>query len=245
MSYNKKTHLRSNIEAVRTVLALEREQRAATDAEKAVLSGYSGFGGLKCVLNPAGSLSDINSWTKSELDLFPMVAELHRVIRDNTTSEKEYKQYFNSIKNSVLTAFYTPPEVVQAIAGAVQDAGIAISRFLDPSAGMGEFSKAFAGNNSEKICFEKDLLTGKILSHLYAEDKVKVEGFESIENRYNNYFDVVSSNIPFGDMNVFDPSFSKNRDEAIRQSTRTIHNYFFIKGVESLREGGILAFITS
>lgn len=245
MSYNKKTHLRSNIEAVRTVLALEREQRAATDAEKAVLSGYSGFGGLKCVLNPAGSLSDINSWTKSELDLFPMVAELHRVIRDNTTSEKEYKQYFNSIKNSVLTAFYTPPEVVQAIAGAVQDAGIAISRFLDPSAGMGEFSKAFAGNNSEKMCFEKDLLTGKILSHLYAEDKVKVEGFESIENRYNNYFDVVSSNIPFGDMNVFAPSFSKNRDEAIRQSTRTIHNYFFIKGVESLREGGILAFITS
>lgn len=245
MSYNKKTHLRANIEAIRTVLALERGHRTAADAEKAVLSGYSGFGGLKCVLNPVGSLTDTAYWAKSELELFPLVVELHRVIRDNTASEKEYKQYFNSIKNSVLTAFYTPPEVVRAIAGAVQDSGITISRFLDPSAGMGEFSRAFTGNNSERICFEKDLLTGKILSHLQTDDKVKVEGFETIESRYNNYFDIISSNIPFGDMNVFDAAFSKNRDEAIRQSTRSIHNYFFIKGVQTLREGGILAFIAS
>lgn len=245
MSYNKKTHLRANIEAIRTVFALERGHRTAADAEKAVLSGYSGFGGLKCVLNPVGSLTDTAYWAKSELELFPLVAELHRILRDNTASEKEYKQYFNSIKNSVLTAFYTPPEVVRAIAGAVHDSGIIISRFLDPSAGMGEFSRAFAGNNSERICFEKDLLTGKILSHLQTDDKVKVEGFETIESRYNNYFDIISSNIPFGDMNVFDAAFSKNRDEAIRQSTRSIHNYFFIKGVQTLREGGILAFITS
>lgn len=243
MSYNKRTHLRANIEAIRTVLALEREQRTATDDEKNILKGYSGFGGLKCVLNPANSLADTSAWAKSELELFPMVAELHRVIRDNTLSEKEYKQYFDSIRNSVLTAFYTPPEVVQAIADAFKESGIEVNRFLDPSAGMGEFSRAF-GSNGEHISFEKDLLTGKILSHLQPDDKVKIEGFETIETRYNNYFDVVSSNIPFGEMSVFDADFMK-KDKLHRDSTRAIHNYFFVKGVESLREGGIMAFITS
>lgn len=243
MNYNKKTHLRANIEAIRTVFALEREQRTATDEERNIMRGYSGFGGLKCVLNPANSLADTSQWAKSELELFPLVAELHRVIRDNTTSEKEYKQYFNSIKNSVLTAFYTPPEAVQAISDAIKDRGIEINRFLDPSAGMGEFSRAFSGNG-EHISFEKDILTGKLLSHLQPDDKVKIEGFETIENRYNNYFDVVSSNIPFGEMSVFDASFMK-QDALHRDSTRAIHNYFFVKGVESLREGGVMAFITS
>lgn len=244
MSYNKKVHLRANIDAIRTVLTLEKEQRAATDAERLIMQEYSGFGGLKCVLNPATSLSDIGSWVKSELDLFPMVAELHQIIRDNTTSEKEYKQYYASIKNSVLTAFYTPPEVVKTIADSIQDSGIAINRFLDPSAGMGEFSKAFGTDSMEKVCFEKDLLTGKILSYLHTNNKIKIEGFETIENRYNNYFDLVSSNIPFGEMGVFDANFLK-QDKLHRESTRAIHNYFFVKGVDSLREGGLMAFITS
>jgi len=243
MSFNKKAHLRANIVAIRTVLALEREQRTATDEEKVIIQGYSGFGGLKCVLNPASSLADTAHWAKSELELFPLVVELHRTIRDNTSSEKEYKQYFNSIKNSVLTAFYTPPEAVQAIADTIKDSGIEINRFLDPSAGMGEFPRAF-GSNGERISFEKDILTGKLLSHLQPNNKVKIEGFETIESRYNSYFDVISSNIPFGEMNVFDAGFMK-QDALHRDSTKAIHNYFFVKGVESLREGGIMAFITS
>lgn len=245
MAYNKKTHLRANIEAIRTVLALEREQRTATDDERLIMQKYSGFGGLKCVLNPANTLTDTQYWTKSELDLFPMVVELHQVIRDNTASEKEYKAYFNSIKNSVLTAFYTPPEIVQALGNAIEEAGITVNRFLDPSAGMGEFSQAFYNdNNVEKFAFEKDLLTGKLLSHLHTEEKVNIEGFESIENRYNNYFDVVASNIPFGDISVFDAGFNK-KSPLHKDATRTIHNYFFLKGVDTLREGGLMAYITS
>lgn len=244
MSYNKKAHLRANIEAIRTVLALEREQRTATYNERLIMQAYSGFGGLKCVLNSVNSLTDIGNWAKSELDLFPMVAELHQVIRDNTTSEKDYKQYLNSIKNSVLTAFYTPAEVVQIMGNTIQETGIVVNRFLDPSAGMGEFSKAFSNNYVEKICFEKDLLTGKILSNLHNEDKVHIEGFETIESRYNNYFDLVTSNIPFGDVSVFDAAFNK-RDQLHRDSTHTIHNYFFVKGIDSLREGGLMSFITS
>jgi len=247
MSYNKKAHLRANIDAIKVAFALDREKRKPSDAELTTLKQYSGFGGLKCILNPASSLSDTAHWAKSELELFPLVAELHRVIRDNANSEQEYKRYFESLKNSVLTAFYTPPQVVQVIADALKDNGITPIRFLDPSAGMGEFAYAFKSISADSkiTCFEKDILTGKLLSHLYPNDKIKVEGFETIESRYNNHYDVISSNIPFGEMNVFDPVFQKSKDKTVQQSTKAIHNYFFIKGVETLREGGLMAFITS
>ena len=251
MSFNKKAHLRANIEAIKLTFLLNKEQRTPTEAEQLILKQYAGFGGLKCVLNPATSLADTAQWAKSELELFPLVAELHRVIKYNTTSENEYKRYIGSIKNSVLTAFYTPAEVVQTIADALRDSGITPAHFLDPSAGTGEFAHAFKQiaahepEHKELVSFEKDLLTGKMLSYLLPNEKVNIEGFEAIEGRYNNYFDVVSSNIPFGEMNVFDPAFMKSKDNTVRESTKTIHNYFFVKGVEVLREGGLMAFITS
>lgn len=247
MSFNKKAHLQANIQAIQTAFTLEKEQRNPSKEEQYFLKQYAGFGGLKCVLNPANSLADTAYWAKSELELFPLVAELHRVLKENTANENEYKRYLNSIKNSVLTAFYTPKEIVDVLANALSDSGITPSRILDPSAGTGEFANAFQQQSVEEknvIAFEKDLLTGKILSALSPDAKVNIEGFETIESRYNNFFDVVSSNIPFGEMNVFDAAFMK-RDQLHRDSTRAIHNYFFIKGVESLREGGILAFITS
>ncbi|MDL2302798.1 N-6 DNA methylase [Dysgonomonas sp. OttesenSCG-928-D17] len=246
MSYNKKAHLRANIDAIRVVLNLEKEQRSVTEIEQDVLMNYTGFGGLKCVLNPANSLADTVHWAKSELELFPMVAELHRLIRDNTNSAIEYMQYINSIKNSVLTAFYTPPLVVQTLADTFRDNDVQINNLLDPSAGMGEFSSAFSFRylKADIVNFEKDLLTGKILSHINPDDKVIVDGFETIESRYINHFDVVTSNIPFGEMSVFDAEFMKT-DKLHRDSTRAIHNYFFLKGVETLREGGLMAFITS
>ena len=105
MSYNRKAHLQTNIEAIRIAFALDREKRRATDEERAILQQYSGFGGLKCILNPAQTETDKAYWTKSEADLFPMVADLHRLIRDNSKDEQEYKRYFNSLKSSVLTAF--------------------------------------------------------------------------------------------------------------------------------------------
>lgn len=248
MSFNKKAHLQANIQAIQIAFTLDKEQRKPTVQEQYLLKQYSGFGGLKCVLNPVNALTDIQYWAKSELDLFPLVAELHNVIRENTTDEKEYKRYFNSIKNSVLTAFYTPKEVVDALTNTFRDSGITPSRILDPSAGMGEFAHAFyhrAAEQKEVSLFEKDLLTGKMLSYISPDTKVNIEGFETIEGRYNNYFDIVSSNIPFGEMNVFDSNFLRSNNPVKQNSTKQIHSYFFLKGVETLREGGLLAFITS
>ncbi|KAA6299855.1 MAG: hypothetical protein EZS26_004004, partial [Candidatus Ordinivivax streblomastigis] len=247
MSYNKRAHLQTNTEAIRIAFTLDREKRRATEAEQAVLRQYSGFGGIKCILNPAEKESDKAYWTKTDLELFPAVADLHRLIRDNSKDEQEYKRYFNSLKNSVLTAFYTPQESITALSDALKENGIFPRNFLEPSAGNGAFADAFRQSfpNNETVCFEKDLLTGKILSHLHPDDKVYIQPFEEIENRPDNRFDVIASNIPFGDTAVFDMSFSKSNDQAKRQATRTVHNYFFIKGVDTLREGGLLAFITS
>lgn len=247
-SYNKKEHLRANIEAIKTIFALHREQRTATPEERTILAAYTGFGALKCILSPANTMEDIARWNKSELELFPLVMELHRTIRDNTTSESQYKSYMQSLKNSVMTAFYTPAPVVREIAASLREAGIVPQRILDPSAGMGEFIRSFDGIAAEghtTFGFEKDILTGQMLSALYPEDKIRIRGFEEIESKLNGSFDVVSSNIPFGDVAVFDPVFSKTAEPARKVARTSLHNYFFVKGVDMLREGGVLAFITS
>ena len=95
------------------------------------------------------------------------------------------------------------------------------------------------------VCFEKDLLTGKILSHLHPESKVEITGFEDSGLRYLNRFDITASNIPFGDVAVFDPAFTKSKSLVRQHAAKSLHNYFFLKGLDNLREGGILAYITS
>jgi hypothetical protein len=247
MSYNKKAHLGSNTEAIRIAFALDRERCRATGVEHEVLQQYSGFGGIKCILNPVEKETDKNYWTKTDLELFPLVSNLHKLIRIHSKDEQEYRRYFNSLKSSVLTAFYTPPEAIKALSNALKENGIMPSNFLEPSAGCGAFVETFKDTfpETKTTAFEKDLLTGKILSHLHPNDRVHVRGFEEIEIRPDNRFDIVASNIPFGDTAVFDMLFSKSNDSAKRQSTHKVHNYFFLKGVETLRQGGILAFITS
>ena len=102
-------------------------------------------------------------------------------------------------------------------------------RFLDPSAGTGMFISTLK-DVPEIHCFEKDRLTGRILSSLYPESKVNIEGFQSIQPYYNGYFDVVSSNIPFGNTRVYDRDFDRSDDPVRKSSLAAVHNYFFLKG---------------
>ena len=246
-AFNRKARLRGNIEAVRTAFALDREGRQATPEEREKLAAWCGFGGIKAVLNPIGKPEDIEKWPKPDRELFPLVTELHELLREGSKNEAEYSRYVGSMKNSVLSAFYTPPKVVDVLAAALHESGVTPVRLLDPSAGTGVFSEAIrlTAPNCEATCFEKDLLTGKILLHLNPADRVRVEGFETIEARYNGYFDVAASNIPFGDVAVFDPAYRGMKDPAYRLASGAIHNYFFLKGVDCVREGGLVAFITS
>ena len=247
MAFNKKQRLRENIEAIRTAFTLEKEQRMPTARERALLERYCGFGGLKCILNPARELTDAVHWAKSDLELFAPTVELHRLIRENSRDETEYRRYVDSLKASVLTAFYTPQAIADTIADVLHDRKVRPRLVLEPSAGMGAFISPVLSNNpqAEVMAFEKDLLTGKLLGCLYPQQKIRTEGFEKIEKPFLNHFDLAISNIPFGDFGVFDAEFSRSASFGRRSAQKAIHDYFFLKGLDAVRDGGIVAFVTS
>ena len=246
MAFNRKQKLRDNIEAVRTAFTLDRERRTPTERERALLERYCGFGGLKCILNPAKELADAVHWAKSDLELFAPTVELHRIIRENSRDETEYKRYVDSLKASVLTAFYTPQAITDTIVDVLHDKKVRPKLVLEPSAGMGAFIAPVLSDNpqAEVMAFEKDLLTGKMLGHLYPQQKIRTEGFEKIEKPFLNRFDLAISNIPFGDIAVFDPEYT-NGSVFKKIAARKVHTYFFLKGLDAVRDGGIVAFITS
>ena len=247
MAFNRKQKLRDNIEAVRTAFTLDRERRTPTERERALLERYCGFGGLKCILNPARELADAARWAKSDLELFAPTVELHRVIRENSRDETEYKRYVDSLKASVLTAFYTPQAITDTIVDVLHDKKVRPKLVLEPSAGMGAFIGSVLSDNpqADVMAFEKDLLTGRMLGHLYPQQKIRTEGFEKIEKPFLNRFDLAISNIPFGDIAVFDPAFNDGKDRLREIASKTIHDYFFLKALDAVRDGGIVAFITS
>ncbi len=247
MAFNRKQKLRDNIEAIRTAFTLDREGRTPTERERVLLERYCGFGGLKCILNPARELTDAVHWAKSDLELFAPTVELHRLIRENSRDEAEYRRYVDSLKASVLTAFYTPQAIADTIADVLHDRKVRPRLVLEPSAGMGAFISPVLSNNpqAEVMAFEKDLLTGKMLGCLYPQQKIRTEGFEKIEKPFLNHFDLAISNIPFGDFGVFDAEFSRSGSFGRRSAQKAIHDYFFLKGLDAVRDGGIVAFVTS
>ena len=250
MAYNKLQTMRDNIEAIRMAFRLGVAGRGAQTADEiAVLRKYAGFGGLKCILNDANDLEDAAKWSKYDIELFAPTVELRCLIHDYSKDDKEFARYMDSLKASVLTAFYTPAPVIDAISDALKYSGIEVKSFLEPSAGQGAFIDSFLRNDmypgTEVLAYEKDLLTGKILTALHPSILTRIEGFEKIVRDFNGYFDVAASNVPFGDFAVADPAYAVSKDIAYRQATKTIHNYFFLKALDQVREGGLVAFIAS
>ena len=240
--------MRDNIEAIRLVLKLGVAGRTAqTPEEREILRKYAGFGGLKCILNDANELADAAKWSKSDIELFAPTVELRRLIHDYSHDDKEFNRYMESLKASTLTAFYTDDRIVNALADALKYQGVEVKKFLEPSAGQGAFIDSFLRiyPGAECLSFEKDLLTGKILQALHPSTTVNIEGFERIDPDFDGYFDVAASNVPFGDFAVADPKYATSKEIGYRQAAKSLHNYFFLKGLDQVREGGLIAFITS
>lgn len=243
MSYNKQKSLVANVEAIETAMKVKVQGRRATDKEKETLSLYSGFGGIKEVLN-MGTDKPITG------DMAEPIGKLQRLIDEYPYfSDAMRKQVVSSIKASVLTAFYTPQSVIDAVAQQIQkvfaENGLTMRSFLEPSAGIGGFLPV-AMPDTDTHAFEKDHLTGLVLSVLHDEALTYTAGFETIDSEIteNRAFDVIASNIPFGNFRVFDAEMWK-KGGIYEQATKTIHNYFFVKSMELLNEGGLLAFVTS
>jgi N12 class adenine-specific DNA methylase len=246
MAYNSLQQLRTNIEAIRIALSFQPGDRLK-EAQLETLRGYAGFGGLKAILFPEGP---VDEWKKqnasqNDLKLYPSVMELHGLLREKL-SEAEYKNAVDSLRESILTAYYTPPVVPQVLYETLKTNGISPRRPYEPSSGAGifitEMIKVFP--EVEKVmAIEKDILTGRVLKALSANLPVPVDvsirGLEESPVSENGQHDLIVSNIPFGNFQVFDPAYPD------KKISGRIHNYFFAKGLDKLADGGILAFLTT
>ena len=243
MSYNKSKSLVANVDAISTAMKIRIDDRQATDSEKEVLSRYSGFGGIKEVLN-------IGTGHAVSNDMDEPIRRLQNLIEAYPYYDDDMrKSVIDSIKSSVLTAFYTPKFLVEAVARQIhatfKDKGLQMRSFLEPSAGIGGFLPV-AMPGTRRYAFEKDSLTGLILSLLHDEATTITAGFETRGEQHLEHtkFDVIASKIPFGKFRVFDAEMWK-KGGIYEQAAKTIHNYFFVKAMELLNEGGLLAFVTS
>lgn len=246
MSYNSQQKLRNNIEAIRIALNWSVGKQLSAD-QLSALKKYSGFGGLKAVLFPDGNIEAWKKLNASKLDLqlHPQILELHQLLKENL-SQKEYGEAVASMRNSILTAFYTPQIVPATLFSALKEKGIEPMSLYEPSSGAGVFiteavnSFPFLQNIT---AVEKDILTARITeaisSSLSIPVNVQSKGFQETDNAENGKFDLIVSNIPFGNFKIYDDSI---KDASIKEK---VHNYFFAKGLDKIKEGGLLAYITT
>jgi N12 class adenine-specific DNA methylase len=244
MAFNSSKKLSGNIEALRLAFS---GQENYSDGEIETLKNYAGFGGLKAVLFSDGSIEE---WTQqnasaNDLRLYPLFLQLHDLLKEKLDAAA-YKAVLDTMKRSILTAFYTPEVVPNALYAAMTEQQLKPMRLYEPSAGAGIFIteavKAFP-DLQEINAVEKDLLTGRVLMALALTlpqtSIVQVRGFEETSPDEKGKYDFITSNIPFGNFQVYDPAY---QGSAV---TSKIHDYFFAKGLDKLGDGGLLAYLVT
>ena len=213
----------ANITAIRTLKSIEKRMADggphANGEEQEILAQYSGWGGLSDAFEP-----NKDSWHSEYTELKSLL------------TEEEYA----AARSSTLTAFYTPPEVIDAMYTALRKMGVGAGTILEPSMGVGAFfgqSHSYLYEPTTRLFgVELDSLTGRIARQLYQKANIQITGFEKADLP-DSFFDVVIGNVPFGDYSVVDPQYNRLHFK--------IHDYFFAKSIDKLRTGGIIVFITT
>lgn len=213
----KKERFRRNIMAIQLLKKCQEENRFATPEEQIILSKYVGWGGLSEAFDENNS-----AWATEYLEL------------SSVLTPEEYA----SARESTLTAFYTPPEVITAIYKAMEQMGFKEGNLLEPSCGIGNFIGMLpdAMQDSKIYGVELDTISAGIAQQLYQKTTIAAQGFEET-NLLDSFFDGVVGNVPFGDFKVLDKRYDKHKF--------LIHDYFFAKSLDKLRPGGVMALVTS
>lgn len=200
---------------------------------------FNGFGALKELLLP---LDDRTAWGNEDLRYEPEIRKFHDLLKGRFA--ERYTEALSSLKNSILTSFYTPPFITEAILESIQRNSDSIEFVLEPAAGTGNFIKAIKKSfpESSVTAIEKDLLASEVLKKIHSDIEIVHSGYENFKNRN---FDLVVSNIPFGSTSVYDDQIFREAVPVKIKATTRIHNYYFIKSLDNLRNGGILAFIST
>ena len=210
--------LNSNLEAISMLNRIERGERDLDINAQEVLSKYVGWGGLADVFDE----SKEGQW------------EVARSFLKENLSPSEYE----AARESTLTAFYTPKTVIDSVYKTLAGMGFKSGNILEPSMGVGNFIGNLPDEMSKSKFYgvELDSVSGRIGKLLYPESEVQIKGFEETSFS-NNFFDAVIGNVPFGEYKVNDRDYNKNNF--------LIHDYFFAKSIDKVRNGGVIAFITS
>ena len=213
----KKERFRRNIMAIQLLKKCQEENRFATPEEQIILSKYVGWGGLSEAFGENNS-----AWATEYLEL------------SSVLTPEEYA----SARESTLTAFYTPPEVITAIYKAMEQMGFKEGNLLEPSCGIGNFIGMLPDTmqGSKIYGVELDTISAGIAQQLYQKTTIAAQGFEET-NLPDSFFDGVVGNVPFGDFKVSDKRYDKHKF--------LIHDYFFAKSLDKLRPGGVMALVTS
>ena len=213
----KKERFRRNIMAIQLLKKCQEENRFATPEEQIILSKYVGWGGLSEAFDENNS-----AWTTEYLEL------------SSVLTPEEYA----SARESTLTAFYTPPEVITAIYKAMEQMGFKEGNLLEPSCGIGNFIGMLPDTMQDSKIYgvELDTISAGIAQQLYQKTTIAAQGFEET-NLPDSFFDGVVGNVPFGDFKVLDKRYDKHKF--------LIHDYFFAKSLDKLRPGGVMALVTS
>ena len=213
----KKERFRRNIIAIQLLKKCQEENRFATPEEQIILSKYVGWGGLSEAFDENNS-----AWATEYLEL------------SSVLTPEEYA----SARESTLTAFYTPPEVITAIYKAMEQMGFKEGNLLEPSCGIGNFIGMLPDTMQDSKIYgvELDTISAGIAQQLYQKTTIAAQGFEET-NLPDSFFDGVVGNVPFGDFKVSDKRYDKHKF--------LIHDYFFAKSLDKLRPGGVMALVTS
>ena len=214
---NRKERFHRNYAAISVLKECQKENRFATPEEQIILSKYVGWGGI-----PEAFDERAGSW-QSEYTMLK-----------NILTPEEYA----AARESTLTAFYTPPEVITAIYKAMEQMGFKEGNLLEPSCGIGNFIGMLPKSmeNAKVYGVELDTVSAGIAQQLYQKSSIAAQGFEEV-NVPDSFFDGVIGNVPFGDFKVSDKRYDKNNF--------LIHDYFFAKSLDKLRPGGVMALVTS
>ena len=212
-----KEKCRANLAAIKLVRTLQDEKRTATKEEKSKLVRYVGWGGLPQIFSPG------TDWQAENRELSKLLSE----------------EEFRLARASTLNAHYTSGEVIGAMYSALTRLGFREGRILEPACGIGHFIGYMPDSIQSRSTItgiEIDPLTAQIAKALYPDADIQNKPFENAQLA-NEFYDVAISNIPFGDYKPYDLKFNK--------LGFLIHDYFFAAGLEKIRPGGLMMFITS
>jgi N12 class adenine-specific DNA methylase len=210
--------VRANMRAIETVMT----KTVFTMEDKEALAAYCGWGGLSKFFDESN----------------PEFEDERHSLRGLVSHH-----WYEMAKESVLTAYYTEPHVIEAIWKMLRNAGFTGGNVLEPSCGPGHFISAMPldlRKNSHVTAVEIDSITSKIASAIVDDDKCDVinSGIESARLRSES-FDIVVGNVPFGNYSVSDRKFDRLKTKFL------IHDYFLAKSLDLVRPGGIVALITT